>query len=199
MDRSIALFEDRYGAGSFDRLTRMLDEPCTTFATIAEHFGVTRERVRQWHLQWRPGAPRGHERKHLCMLARKKKTLLQQPLFRTFYQHAREHFGPGRFALLSGSEGFRSRVVGLDGQLVSIRKARSIGSNGSSRYVLSACHMPVDFVYYDIGADGFLFVPRTALPAEDTSFRSDGASPLTPFHNSFEAAFARSAPERRAV
>ena len=40
-------FEDRYGAGSFDRLLRLLERPCIPFAQIAGHFGVTRERVRQ--------------------------------------------------------------------------------------------------------------------------------------------------------
>ena len=43
------LFEDRYGTGSYQRLMGMFDRPCVTFAEIAGQFGVSRERVRQWH------------------------------------------------------------------------------------------------------------------------------------------------------
>ena len=44
-----SVFEERYGAGSQQRLIALLEQPCVTFATIATHFGVSRERVRQWH------------------------------------------------------------------------------------------------------------------------------------------------------
>ncbi len=54
-----AAFDGRYGDGSFDELLRRLGQPCISFAQIASHFGVTRERVRQWHRQWLPDAPTG--------------------------------------------------------------------------------------------------------------------------------------------
>lgn len=60
------LFEDRYGVGSGQRLIAMLEQPCVTFARVAEEFGVTRECVRQWHQRWLPGAPSGHRRQQLC-------------------------------------------------------------------------------------------------------------------------------------
>jgi hypothetical protein len=50
----VDLFEDRYGVGSFARLMTHLNTPCTSFADIAALFGVTRERVRQWHLTLLP-------------------------------------------------------------------------------------------------------------------------------------------------
>ena len=55
--RWLAIFEDRYGSGSYERLLTFFDRPCVTYAQIAERYGVTRERVRQWHLQLRPSAP----------------------------------------------------------------------------------------------------------------------------------------------
>ena len=60
------LFDGRYGAGALAELRGMLEQPCLTFAEIAVRFGVTRERVRQWHLELMPGAPRGHARQRLC-------------------------------------------------------------------------------------------------------------------------------------
>ena len=47
--RSTGLFEDRYGLGARDRLLSPLQQPCITFAEIADQFGVTRECVGQWH------------------------------------------------------------------------------------------------------------------------------------------------------
>lgn len=130
----MALFEDRYGAGSFDRLKAMFDQPCTTFAAIAQHFGVTRERVRQWHLKLCPDAPRGHERKRQCVLQRSKRELLRQPLFQSFYRHARPHFEPGRFA--------PPRVVGAAGPADTAVSPGPVASENRLRRTASITRLP---------------------------------------------------------
>jgi hypothetical protein len=105
--RWLAIFEDRYGTGAHERLLALFGRPCVTFAEIATRYGVTRERVRQWHLQLLPDAPRGHDRRRLCLVHNQKRLLLEDPLFRSFYQHARPHVEPGRIQLIPNS----SRLV----------------------------------------------------------------------------------------
>src|SRR4051812_49278150 len=162
MTRSDQLFEDRYGPGSRSRLVAMFDQPCTTFAAIAAHFGVTRERVRQWHGTMYPGAPSGHERQRLCALQRSKRNLFRQPLFRSFYRHARAHVEPGRLTLMAGGDGFLSRSVRLDGHVVSIRGAalKHQGRHQQPTYGLSGGGAAVDYIYYRLSDEDFLFVPR---------------------------------------
>jgi hypothetical protein len=63
---SIGLFEDRYGLGAHARLLTLFQQPCVTFAEIADRFGVTRECVRQWYARVLPTGPTGHERQRLC-------------------------------------------------------------------------------------------------------------------------------------
>ena len=67
------LFEDRYGRGAHARLLSLLQQPCVTFAEIADQFGVTRECVRQWHQRLLPDAPTGHERQRLCRQYQRKR------------------------------------------------------------------------------------------------------------------------------
>jgi hypothetical protein len=189
MNRSQQLFEDRYGAGSYSRLLTMLEQPCTTYASIAEHFGVSRERVRQWHLRLCPAAPRGHERQRQCALLQSKRRLLQQPLFRTFYRHARAHFEPGRFVLIAGREGFRTRSVLLDGHRVSIRRASIKAVKSVATYELSGGAADVDYLYYRLTPEEFLFVPRAMVPAPGALYRSDTGSPFEAYRNNFSAAF----------
>lgn len=88
-DRRVTSFNDRYGAGAHERLLSRLAHPCTTFAQIAKEFGVTRERVRQWQLLWLPDAPRGRERRRQCGFFRKRRLLLEEPLFKAFYRKIR--------------------------------------------------------------------------------------------------------------
>ena len=75
------LFEERHGAGAYERLLAELGQPCVTFAAIAKRLGVTRERVRQWQLALLPDAPRGHERQRQCARWRHKRRLFADPLF----------------------------------------------------------------------------------------------------------------------
>jgi hypothetical protein len=186
---SLAIFEDRYGTGSYERLMAMFDRPCVTFAEIAGHFGVSRERVRQWHRQLRPDAPRGHARQRVCVVYHQKRRLLEDSLFRSFYQHARPHVEPGRIALIPTREGFRRRVVRLDGATVVIRAARRHprpeGSAEMPAYVLTSSRSGADFVYYKLSPDEYLLVPASELPAERTTFFDTPGSRYQRFKNNF--------------
>jgi len=159
-----------------------------TFAAIAAHFEVTRERVRQWHVKLCPSAPRGHERQRQCALQRSKRRLLRQPLFRTFYRHVRDHFEPGRVALIAGRDGFRATAVRLDGHRIAIRKATVKYQNGTAiSYGLSGGTADVDFLYYRLLQDEFLLVPRAAIPPRGVAYRQSAESPYEAYRNTFTA------------
>ncbi len=185
------VFEDRYGAGAYERLMALFDQPCVTFAEIATAFGVTRERVRQWHLQLLPDAPRGHARQRLCVAHRQKRRLLEDPLFRAFYRHARPHIAPGRIELIRTREGFRRRTVRLDTWTVAIKNARRQaapdGESGKPAYVLTNSQRRVDYIYYRLAPDDYLLLPKTALPADRTTFLDTPASKYQRFRNTFAA------------
>jgi hypothetical protein len=187
----MTIFEDRYGHGSYERLMGMFDRPCMTFAEIAGHFGVSRERVRQWHRQLLPDAPRGHARKRLCVVYHQKRRLLEDPLFRSFYEHARPHVEAGRIALIPTREGFRRRAVRLDGATVALKKARQYAvparEDDVPAFILTNCHRQVDYIYYKLSPDEYLLVPANALPAERTTFLDTPASKYQRFRNTFAA------------
>ena len=184
----LRIFDDRYGDGAHTRLLALLDQPCVTYAGIAVQFGVTRERVRQWHLELRPDAPRGHARKRLCLAHRQKRKLLDDPLFRAFYQHARPQIGAGRIALIRTRGGFTRRAVRLDGWMVAIKHARWQADAGRKRaYILINSHQAVDYIYYRLAADDYLLVPKAALPADRTTFLDTPVSKYQRFRNTFSA------------
>ena len=182
-------FDDRYGEGASDRLAALFDQPCVTFAEIAARFGVTRERVRQWHVEFRPDAPRGHARQRLCLAFRKKKQLLQDPLFRSFYRHARPHVTAGRIALVRTRDGFRRRVVRLDAKVVAIKRARQQPGvpAGKTAYVLMNSGQAVDYIYYWLSADDYLLIPKRALPRDRTTFLDTERSKYQRFRKNFSA------------
>lgn len=45
-------FEQKRGEGSFNKLVELLSLSCNTYESIGKSFGVSRERVRQWRVQW---------------------------------------------------------------------------------------------------------------------------------------------------
>jgi hypothetical protein len=185
----LTIFEDRYGPGSYERLLASFNRPCVTYAEIAERYGVTRERVRQWHLQLLPGAPRGHQRKRLCLVYNQKRRLLEDPLFRSFYQHARPHFPPGGIELIPTRDGFRRRMVRLAGSTVAIKTARrqsAASGPGRPAYTLTNCSRPVDFVYFRLTPDDYLLLPKAAI-AERTTFLDSPLSKYQRFKNTFGA------------
>ncbi len=188
--RWLDVFTDRYGVGSRERLLALLQQPCVTFADIAEQYHVTRERVRQWHLQLFPEGPRGHARQRLCWVQRQKKHLLRDPLFRTFYRHARPHVGANRFTLIPIHDGFRKRAVRLDNRLIvlkSAREARRQRRADARAYALGGYGGAADFVYYRLTDDGYLFMPRNVAPAVGTTFLDSPHSKYYQYRNTFEA------------
>ena len=186
----LSVFEDRYGEGAHARLMALFDQPCVTFAEIALKFGVTRERVRQWHVQLLPDAPRGHARQRMCMAHRQKRRLFDDALFRAFYRHARPHVAAGRITLVRTRDGFTRQVVRLDGWAVAIKHARLHPEStraGRSAYVLINSLRAVDYIYYQLGADDYLLVPKAALPGERTTFLDTPTSKYQCFRNTFSA------------
>jgi hypothetical protein len=187
--RWLAQFEDRYGTGSSGQLHALLAQPCVTFAEIAGRFGVTRERVRQWHAQLMPEAPRGHRRQQLCRLHRQKRKLLEDPLFRAFYRHARPYVAPGRIQLLTARDGFRTRTVRLDDRTVVIRRASPSGAEKSPvMYRLQPYRGPAEFVYYHLAGSDYLFLPANEIPQSGASFMDVPESKYQSFKNTFAAA-----------
>jgi hypothetical protein len=178
----LSVFEDRYGVGASARLRALFAQPCMTFAAIAHEFGVTRERVRQWHLELLPDAPRGHARQRLCRVHQQKRQLFQDSLFRAFYRDARSHFGPHRFALVPARDGFRRRLVQLDGRTIAIRAGRP----ASAGWKLSGAER-ADFIYYRLGDEGFLVIPGRALPRGGATFRAHGSPELARYRDTFAA------------
>ena len=200
--RWVDLFEDRYGADGYARLLTQLNNPCASFAEIATRYGVTRERVRQWHLQLLPGAPRGHQRRRLCIRQQQKRELLTDPVFRHFYRHARAHFAPGDLVLIQARHGYRSRAVRLAGRLVAIKSAPRAPlhsrADGAPAYVLSPRSRGADFVYYQLTPDSYLFLPGGLLPRSRTTFVDSERSKYSCYRNSFIAAQAGLAAARQA-
>jgi len=182
--RRIALFEDRYGAGSHEQLLALLRQPCIPFARVAEQFGVTRERVRQWHGQLLPGAPSGHERKRQCALLRQRRRLLEDPLFKDFYRHARERFPADRIGLIRTRTRYRSRRLLLDGLAIALcrgtMETHGIRLGPTSARTFDA----IDFVYVRLEAENeYLVIPRPLVRAP---LIPDSAL-VGPFRNSFDA------------
>ncbi|HEU4691511.1 MAG TPA: hypothetical protein VFS23_24275 [Vicinamibacterales bacterium] len=185
------LFEDRYGVGSVQRLIAMLEQPCVTFARVAEEFGVTRECVRQWHQRLLPGAPSGHRRQQLCREHQMKRQLLQDPLFLGFYRRIRSSVPGQRVTLIRSRAGFRKRTVRIGDRTVLLRRARrgraSSHEQGRAVYTLATGEMGVDFVYYELSSEEYLLVPRELLPARSTTFADTRTSAYQRFRNTLAA------------
>ncbi|MQA28373.1 MAG: hypothetical protein GEU82_00840 [Luteitalea sp.] len=182
------MFEDRYGVNSYARLITMLGQPCVTFTEIAERFGVSRERARQWQLKYLPDSPRGHQRQRLCLLQHEKRKLLTDPLFRAFYRDARGHFRSGQFVLIRARDGYRKRSVRLGPHLVAIKNARAIPSSkrsAATSYVLTSSVAPADFIYYRLDDGEYLVVPHNLVPRAGTTFIDTTASRFRPYRNTF--------------
>lgn len=186
----LTLFDDRYGVGAFDRLLALLRQPCVSFAAIASHFGVTRERVRQWHMAFLPDAPRGRERRRLCQIQQARRRLLADRVFKTFYRQARASFPAEHVSLIRTRDGLRSRAARIQGYLVAVKKARRRANPSPGRpevHVLAACRRAAAFVYYQLDDDNFLFVPHAELPVTGTTYLDSPASKYRQYRNNFAA------------
>jgi hypothetical protein len=190
LDRPVRLFDDRYGVGAFERVLAMLKQPCITFAAIAAQFGVSRERVRQWHSLYLPGAPGGLERRRLCQVQHARKRLLADPIFRAFYRQARRTFRADQIALIRTRDGLRLRSAQILGRHVIVKKARRQAErSGVTRpvHILSATRRAADFVYYQLDDVHFLFVPNQLLPPAGTTYVDSARSKYQPYRNTFAA------------
>jgi hypothetical protein len=188
--RQVAAFEERYGLGSHQRLLRRLAHPCVTFALIATEFGVTRERVRQWQQVWLPDAPRGLERRRECRARQQKRRLLEEPLFRSFYDHVRPHLAAARLSFVPSVGGFRKREVRLDGRTVVLKTTRPFRNpHGGSvaAYALTTYRGSAEFIYFRLDEDDFLFLPSHLLPPTGTTFVDTPSSKYQRFKNTIAA------------
>jgi hypothetical protein len=191
-----ALFEERYGTGSADRLVAMLEQPCVTFARIASEFGVTRECVRLWHQRLLPDAPRGHQRQQLCREHQMKKRLLEDALFLRFYRLIRSSVPKQRVTLIPSRDGFRKRTVRIDGRSIALRRARRqrvSRTNSGNVYTLTSNAAAADLLYYELSSEDYLLIPREQLPSGLVTYVDTDASAYRQFKNTLAALFARTA------
>jgi len=185
---STGLFEDRYGVGARERLIALLQQPCLTFAEIADQFGVTRECVRQWHQRLLPDAPAGHERQRLCRQYQRKRELFKDELFAGFYRRLRAQVPSKRIGLIAARDGFRRRAVRLDDRVIALKKARAHAAQASAgSYRLVNGVGAADFVYYELNATDYLLLPRAVLEAQPTAFVDVEGPAYRPFKNTFGA------------
>ena len=117
------------------RLIALLQQPCVTFAEIADQFGVTRECVRQWHQRLLPDAPTGHERQRLCRQYQRKRELFKDELFAGFYRRLRAQVPSERIGLIPARDGFRRRTVRLDDHVIALKRARASAAPTPRRLV----------------------------------------------------------------
>ena len=182
------LFEDRYGVGAERRLLALLEQPCVTFAEIAEQFGVTRECVRQWHQRLLPGAPTGHARQRLCRQHQRKRELFKDELFAGFYRRLRAQVPAKRIGLIPARDGFRRRAVRLDRHVIALKRARASGApESTASYRLVNGVGKVDFVYYELNDRDYLFLPRPVLGDGTTMFVDAAGATYHQFKNTFGA------------
>lgn len=185
------LWDDRYGVGSFQRMLALLERPCISFARIASEFGVSRERVRQWQLQYRPGSPTGQERRRLCQELKARRKMFADEVFAAFYQRARAQLRRAQFGLLESASGFRTRAIRLDRHVVGLCDGRGVdgASAGRSRdvWMLNAPDAAFFFVLLDAGH--FVFVHREAASSVFRSLAADEAGDrvLATYRDTFNA------------
>lgn len=186
--RSVGLFEDRYGVGAHARLVALLQQPCVTFAEIADRYGVTRECVRQWHQRLLPGAPTGHERQRLCRQYQRKRELFKDELFAGFYRRLRAQMPSRRIGLIPARDGFRRRSVRLDRHVIALKRARaSAAQMPGAAYRLVNGVGDADFVYYELNDRDYLFLPRPVLGDESATFVDAAGATYHQFKNTFGA------------
>ena len=185
----LALFEDRYGPGSHERLLSLLQRPCVSFARIAARFQVTRERVRQWHARWLPDAPSGRERRRLCAVQQQQRRLLADALFAAFVRDVKQHARGLRIEPVGAASGYRTRLATLGGCVVALRDVRHTARRASledvTSYRLVGYRGRAAYVYVLLTEADFLCVPVVEL--HGATFVDHDRARLRPFKNGFGA------------
>ena len=178
--RLLTLFEDRYGAGSHQRLLALLGQPCDVRRNRGQ-FGRAAS-VRQWHTELMAPTAAAAAVPHP---AHRRAAEAAVP---TFYRHARPYVSPGRIQLVRARDGFRTRSVRLDDRTVAIRRAGQPGSAaGPTAYRLHRYRGSADFVYYHLAGSDYLFLPAMVIPRWGEVFRDEPASGYRRFKNTFDA------------
>jgi hypothetical protein len=195
--RRLALFEDRYGPGSHERLLSLLRRPCVPFARIAARFQVTRERVRQWHAIWLPDAPSGRERRRSCAMQQQQRRLLGDELFAAFVRDVRRDAGRLQVEPVAATSGYRTRLVRLGGRLVALRDARQTARSSlaaSISYRIVGYRGRAEYVYVRLSDADYLCVPVAELPLHGPTFVDSDPSRLPTFKNAFDALIGAASP-----
>lgn len=183
-EERIRLFSDRYGARAFEELLQLFALPCVTYAEIAKRFGVSRERVRQWHLTIAPDSPRGHERRRLCQSHRQRRQLLDEPVYRAFVRAARAGLSDARVRPVVTRTGFRKRVVRLGTWTVALKKATRRRDRGVlPLYSLTGSRGASDYLFFLLDDESYLFLPSSQLPRAGTTYVDDAVSKYHAFKN----------------
>jgi hypothetical protein len=135
-------------------------------------------------------APSGLERRRLCLATRRRRQLLEHPSFRSFYQEVRRHVPASRVGLVASQSGFRARIVRIDDRLAVLTSGRRLarsGGDGPPVYALPPVPSHAAFVYIQLAAGDYLFVPAPALPARGTTFVDTPTSKYQRFRRTFAA------------
>ncbi len=181
-------FDRRYGAGEFERLHRRLQDPRHTFSSIAARYGVTRERVRQWHRLLLPAAPAGRARRRLHRRREDWRDLLHDSVFSAFLRHARQHLPAVRIRPVRTTHGYSRTRVLINQREVALRCARPRRRSRQASRLLRVARpaTPTPLVYILLPDRSFLLLPAHLLPERGGAF-DDTTSEYAAFRNSFEA------------
>lgn len=184
-----AAFDRRYGEGAFARLCDRLEHPGHSFSRIAIDYGVTRERVRQWHRLLMPDAPTGRQRRRLWLRERSRRELFRDELFRAFYEHARRHLPAEAIRPIPTVDGYsRVRALVLQREVALRRATARPGRRDASQvFRITTPAPPVRYVYVLVPGGTFFFLPRDILPRHGAAFRDTDASKYARYRNSFDA------------
>lgn len=188
-DAWAARFDKRYGEGEFAWLCARLEQPRHTFSSIAARYGVTRERVRQWHRMLMPEAPAGRERRRLHRRQQHWRDLLQDDLFGEFYRHARQHAPHASVQPILITHGY-SRARALLNQVeVALRRVRPRVRSPRASKVVRIAPSParVQYVYVLLPEGTFFLLPSGLLPRRSAVFEDMTSSKYQRFMNTFEA------------
>ncbi len=189
---------DRWrGEGAYQKLLGMFENPCITYADIADEFYVTRALVEYWHNRVYPNAE-FRERQKTCTIKNRRQELFRNEDFRAFYRAARRRFPRESIEFIQRSRRFSPRAVNLKSKKVLIRKAtkrpyaqstqkgKTYRHGHGRTYTLHSPYEDSDYVFYRLRGPNFLFMPPDVLPPKATLFVDSETSKYHKFRNNFD-------------
>ena len=105
-----------------------------------------------------------------------------------------------RLGLVASQSGFRKRIVRIDNRVAVLTAGRPLTRSAADQapiYALPPVPAHAAFVYVQLGAGDYLFVPADVLPARGTTFVDTPASKYQRFRRTFAAIDGGAADERR--